>query len=137
MEELREEPKLPENEGKGEGGASESEPVIESVPQPEQKPEQSGESSERLGELMAKLSANTAALKPAPVADLHNDVKSLAEVDEATRIERLLSLADTKGVTHAVKAALTLQDYYALDMMRDGLVERFHEKLEKELGGVK
>lgn len=110
-------------------------PLAEGGPIIETRPEQvSEQGQERVGELMAKISANTAALKPASVQELQSDAKDLADGEEADRIEKLLKLSDTKGVTHAVKVALALQDFYALDMMRDGLVERFHEKLESEIG---
>lgn len=136
MEEIREEP---QSEGAIEKPAGEGlpveKPLVEGGPNIEAQPERAPEQNqERATELLTKISANTAALKPASLQELQDDAKELSSADEADRIEKLLKLADTKGVTHAVKVALALQDFYALDMMRDGLVERFHEKLESEIG---
>ncbi|HCJ45855.1 MAG: hypothetical protein GW815_00415 [Candidatus Moranbacteria bacterium] len=58
------------------------------------------------------------------------DAKSISEsTDEESKIQKLLDLAGTKGLVHAVKVARSLSDYYALDRMHDELVDKFYEGL--------
>lgn len=58
------------------------------------------------------------------------DTKSISETtDEESKVQKLLDLASTKGVTHAVKVALSLKDYYALDKMHDELSGKLYEGL--------
>lgn len=58
------------------------------------------------------------------------DAKSIGDtVDEESKIQKLLDLAATKGVVHAVKVARSLKDYYALDRMHDELVDKLYEGL--------
>ena len=58
------------------------------------------------------------------------DAKSIGEtVDEESKIQKLLDLASTKGVVHAVKVARSLRDDYALDQMHDALANKLYEGL--------
>ena len=58
------------------------------------------------------------------------DAKSIGDtVDEESKIQKLLDLASTKGVAHAVKVARSLKDYYALDRMHDELIDKLYEGL--------
>ena len=58
------------------------------------------------------------------------DAKSIGDtVDEESKIQKLLDLASTKGVAHAVKVARSLKDYYALDRMHDELIDRLYDGL--------
>jgi len=58
------------------------------------------------------------------------DAKSIGDtVDEESKIQKLLDLASTKGVVHAVKVARSLKDYYALDRMHDELIDRLYDGL--------
>lgn len=58
------------------------------------------------------------------------DAKSIgATADEESKIQKLLDLAATKGVVHAVNVARKLQDYYALDRMHDELVDKLYDGL--------
>ncbi|MEK9173847.1 MAG: hypothetical protein AAB845_01115, partial [Patescibacteria group bacterium] len=86
----------------------------------ERAPEQK---SERMGELLKKIDTHTASLQTTTDDQVKDDATSLSLVDEEERITRLLSLADTKGVIHAVSVARQLEDLYALDMFRDTLIE--------------
>lgn len=52
-----------------------------------------------------------------------------ALTDEASKVQKLLDLAQTKGVVHAVKVARTLKDYYALDRMHDELSDKLYQGL--------
>lgn len=57
-----------------------------------------------------------------------------ALTDEASKVQKLLDLAQTKGVVHAVKVARSLRDYYALDAMHDELSGKLYQgMLEKGL----
>lgn len=58
------------------------------------------------------------------------DTKSISETaDEESKVQKLLDLASTKGVEHAVKVAVSLKDYYALDKMHDELSGKLYEGL--------
>jgi hypothetical protein len=96
----------------------------------EQAPEQK---SERMGELMQKIDTHTGSLKAATQNQVADDATSISQIDEADRITKLLELADNKGVIHAVSVARTLEDFYALDMLRDTLIEQLHEKLDQQI----
>lgn len=52
-----------------------------------------------------------------------------ALTDEASKVQKLLDLAQTKGVVHAVKVARSLRDYYALDTMHDELSGKLYQGL--------
>lgn len=59
------------------------------------------------------------------------DAKNVyAETDAGARVTQLLSLAETKGVEHAVKVAVHLNDFYVLDRMHDELAEKFYDALK-------
>lgn len=73
---------------------------------------------------------------PSVIAPVHSDkdITSDAQtistiVDEESKIQKLLDLASTKGVVYAVKVARKLDDYYALDVMRDTLADKLYEGL--------
>lgn len=58
------------------------------------------------------------------------DAKSIGDTaDEESKIQKLLDLASTKGVVHAVKVARSLKDYYALDRMHDELIDKLYDGL--------
>ncbi len=58
------------------------------------------------------------------------DTKDILEsTDEESKIQKLVDLASTKGLVHAVNVARSLGDYYALDRMHDELVDKFYESL--------
>lgn len=62
--------------------------------------------------------------------DVASDAQNIAGiVDEESKIQKLLDLAGTKGVVYAVKVARKLDDYYALDVMRDTLADKLYEGL--------
>ncbi len=62
--------------------------------------------------------------------DIMLDAKHIgALTDETNKIEKLISLAKTKGVVHAVKVARSLKDYYALDRMHDELSGKLYDGL--------
>lgn len=70
--------------------------------------------------------------KPASASDDDAviDAKSLGDMtDEEGKVQRLVDLAQTKGVEHAVKVARSLGDYYVLDRMHDELAGKFYDGL--------
>lgn len=100
---------------------------------PEQKESGSETSPERreakYAEILKRVSAaDSSALLP--TADVALDAKSIAEtLDEESKIQKLLDLASTKGVVHAVSVARHLNDFYALDRMHDALADTLYETL--------
>jgi hypothetical protein len=59
-----------------------------------------------------------------------SDAQSISAItDEESKIQKLLDLAGSKGVVYAVKVARKLDDYYALDMMRDALADKLYDGL--------
>ncbi len=59
------------------------------------------------------------------------DASSLhQQTDRESQITRLIDLAMTKGVVHAVKVAQKAEDYYVLDQLHDRLLaDELHEAL--------
>lgn len=103
--------------------------------QPEQMPvveqeKKEGEKTEgKYTELLNKVSA-VAPQSTATDEEIAHDAKTLGtETDEESKVQKLLDLASTKGVVHAVKVARSLKDYYALDKMHDALADSLYEKL--------
>ena len=88
---------------------------------------------EKMDELLARIDTHTANFQATSAAQVKDDAHALSQVDEEERINKLLGLADSKGVPHAVNVARTLEDLYALDMFRDTLIERFHAKLDQAI----
>jgi len=111
-------------------GLPEEKSLVEKEQVFEQAPEQK---NERVGELLQKIDTHTASLQATTQNQVKDDAANLSLIDEEERVTRLLSLADTKGVVHAVSVARTLEDFYALDVFRDTLIERLHEKLESQI----
>ena len=124
----------------GEGGQNVSEspvtPVsnegaVESMPVQETAVESGKEQTEgKYNEILSKVTPQGTVATQASDDDAHLDAKSIGEtIDEESKIQKLLHLAGTKGVVHAVKVARSLQDYYALDRMHDELVDKFYDGL--------
>lgn len=83
---------------------------------------------EKYNELLSKVSGNQTQTSTDDAIQL--DAKSIGEtVDEESKVEKLLQLAETKGVVHAVEVARSLKDYYALDKMHDDLVDKLYNSL--------
>ncbi len=104
-------------------------PVMEAPFAPETVPEKA---SEAYRELLSKV---TPTKQTTPADDDHEDTVILdakhigAMTDEESKVQKLLDLAGTKGVIHAVKVARSLKDYYALDRMHDELAGKFYDGL--------
>lgn len=83
--------------------------------------------TERYNQLLSKVA-------PGQVGDdeaaIIMDAKHIgAMTDETSKVQKLLDLATTKGVAHAVKVARSLKDYFALDTMHDTLANKLYEGL--------
>lgn len=109
-------------------------PIVEAPASPERAPERVE------GKYQELLSRVTPTKTATPADDDHEDTVVLdakhigALTDEASKVQKLLDLAQTKGVVHAVKVARSLKDYYALDRMHDELSDKlYHGLLEKGL----
>ena len=59
-----------------------------------------------------------------------------SQIDADSKVTQLVDLAVTRGVAHAIKVALRLNDFYVLDKMHDDLANKFHASL-KEKGLIK
>lgn len=61
--------------------------------------------------------------------------RGASHVDVASQVTHLMDLAQAKGVTHAVRVAQRMSDYYVLDKMHDQMLsDQFHAALsEKDL----
>ncbi|MBP9727813.1 MAG: hypothetical protein KBD27_00385 [Candidatus Moranbacteria bacterium] len=117
------------------GPAIEGEGSIAPVETP-QTPETASERVE--GKYQELLSRATPVASPSNTDDDDTavlDAKHIgALTDEASKVQKLLDLAQTKGVVHAVKVARSLRDYYVLDTMHDELSGKLYQgMLEKGL----
>ena len=83
----------------------------------------------KYNEILSKVSPTSPVLASSD-EDAVLDAKSIGDtVDEESKIQKLLDLASTKGVVHAVKVARSLKDYYALDRMHDELIDKLYDGL--------
>ncbi len=87
------------------------------------------------GKYQELLSRVTPTKTASPTDDDHEDTVVLdakhigAMTDEESKVQKLLDLASTKGVIHAVKVARSLKDAYALDRMHDELSNKLYDGL--------
>jgi len=109
--------------------------VAAEAPQAPVAPEQESRGEKKSERLEGKYHEILSRVLPPSSASQHSDnpildAKSIAAtVDEESKIQKLLDLAQSKGVAHAVKVARELKDYYALDRMHDALVDKLYEGL--------
>lgn len=83
----------------------------------------------KYNEILSRVLPSGAAIKHSD-EDVASDAQSIGAItDEESKIQKLLDLAGTKGVVYAVKVARKLDDYYALDMMRDTLADKLYDGL--------
>ena len=96
-------------------------------------PDMAAEKSEgTYHEILSKVASNAQSSTPQDDASIALDTKSISETtDEESKVQKLLNLATTKGVGHAVKVAQSLRDFYALDRMHDELAGKLYEGLLK------
>jgi hypothetical protein len=99
-------------------------------------PEKEAGAEKKSEKLEGKYNEILSKVLPSGVAPAHSDenvasdAQSISAItDEESKIQKLLDLAETKGVVYAVKVARKLNDYYALDMMRDTLADKLYAGL--------
>lgn len=115
------------------GGSAENElaePTLES--QPEQIREKVGEKYSQI------LSQVKTAQAPVDDAGIASDADAVSEEEDTKAVvARLVTLAETKGVAHAVAVARKMQDLYLLDTMHDTLADELYEAFREKglIGG--
>lgn len=118
---LESEPPAASPEKLGESG--EREPVTESPS--EQALEKSGE---KYSQILSQVKTASSSIDPASVV---SDASGLSgDVDTQAIVTKLVALAETKGVAHAVAVAKKMQDLYILDTMHDTLADEFYDALK-------
>ncbi len=124
---------------KGGAGTEKTEGVDmpESIPETAPVPEMS-ERKEGAAEKDSAYSKILSKIKSATTTVAHDDVATDAktaseETDYESKIVKLVEIAETKGVAHAVKVAQHLEDNYTLDELHDRLLaEDLHDALVKK-----
>lgn len=103
---------------------------VGSAPVPEAAPEKEEERVEE-GTDQEKTISKITVSRPEVQADVVQDAKSVNwERDIENKIEKLVRIAELKGIPHAVKVAKHLDDNYALDEFHDRLLtEELHDAL--------
>lgn len=97
---------------------------------PESKAEGATERIEgKYNEILSKVTPQTTGVSQSSDDHLLDAKNISATVDEESKIQKLVDLAEARGVVYAVKVARSLQDYYALDRMHDELVDRLYDGL--------
>lgn len=82
----------------------------------------------------SKILSKAHASQPSDDQAIPHDAESIsAQDDEESKIEKLIQLATTKGVIHAVKVAKHMDDNYVLDEFHDRLLmDELHDALVKK-----
>lgn len=128
---MPEEPKSPETEKGGEKETvsnTSPETVPESVERTAEAGERKDESS--FHEVLSKVAAAAKGGSVSGDDDTHQaDARALSQMDAEGQIQKLLDMAESKGVAYAVGVARKLGDYYVLDKMRDELADRLYAEL--------
>lgn len=87
--------------------------------------------SEQYSEILSKVTPASGSQSDDDAnGDIVLDAKHIGGMtDEESKVQKLIDLAGTKGVAHAVKVARSLKDYYALDRMHDELTDKLYQGL--------
>jgi hypothetical protein len=106
---------------------------IEEVPKPEGSFERKEGQMER-EETYAKILAQTTSPTLSTEKDVSQDAElAMREKDAESKVNNLVSLAETKGLAHAVKVAKHMEDNYILDEFHDKLLSsELHDFLVKK-----
>ena len=113
---------------------SSQEPKAEAVPAPEKKVEMRREGAAEKEATYTKILSKVKTTQPADINTIAQDAKSTSqEISIESKIQRLVNLAQEKGVIHAVKVARHLEDNYVLDEMHSRLLsQELHDALVKK-----
>ncbi|HAI73775.1 MAG TPA: hypothetical protein DCS28_04150 [Candidatus Moranbacteria bacterium] len=103
--------------------------IVSAQEMPERK-EGAMEKDSAYSRILAKIKSPSTAIH----SDVSNDAKATSEeTDYESKIVKLVEIAETKGVAHAVKVAQHLEDNYTLDELHDRLLaEDLHNALVKK-----
>jgi hypothetical protein len=112
-------------------GVDMAETKVENVVIPEQKAEAKENTKEKEQFYSQILSKAVAQTMPQDDNTVNDDAEVLSkEKDVEGKIQGLVSIAENKGVVHAVKVARHLEDNYVLDELHDRLLsEELHNAL--------
>jgi hypothetical protein len=105
----------------------EQEPKIEQAPE---RKEGAAEKEDAYAKILSKVTDD----KTAKDEDVSADAETaMREKNAESKVNNLVSLAESKGVAHAVKVARHMQDNYILDEFHDKLLsDELHEFLVKK-----
>jgi len=79
-----------------------------------------------------KILSKVAAQDPSVQDDVVKDAQAASqEIDADGKINKLVGLAEAKGVVHAVSVAKHMEDNYILDEFHDRLADELHDALVK------
>ncbi len=116
------------------GMDAKSESVAENTILPEglaeDKTETHGENEVLYQKILASAASSKASTVHSDAQVQHDAAQVSAQTDADSKVTQLVDLASTKGVVYAVKVARSLNDFYVLDQMHDGLVGKFYESLK-------
>ena len=120
---------------KGEAQKETLRPKEKVLPPMEQKAEKTPEKNlverESTYQKILKKAYRSGKSNPSDDRVVKSDAQSIyAESDADAQVQRLVDLAFSKGVVHAVKVARHLEDFYVLDRLHDRLLaDELHEAL--------
>jgi len=105
----------------------------EKIPAPEQPPERKEGAAEK-EDAYAKILSKVANGKTAKDEDVSADAEmAMRQKDAEAKVNNLVTLAETKGVAHAVEVARHMENNYVLDEFHDKLLsDELHEFLAKK-----
>jgi hypothetical protein len=114
------------------GSGVEQRPEVGPSGSPESAPEKAAEvANERYKEILSKTSVPQGSAATPAAIQVEVDAKAVYdETDAEARVTKLVSLAEAKGIEHAVRVAQKLNDFYVLDRMHDELSEKFYDALK-------
>lgn len=104
-----------------------SQPMTEQVPEKLERKEGIMEKDEAYNKILSQVSSAT----PVVQNDVSADAEKVSrEQDAQSKINKLVELAETKGIPHAVKVARHFEDNYVLDEFHDKMLgEELHSAL--------
>lgn len=110
------------------------EPAAEEILKPEKLPERKEGMVEKEDTYAKIISKVSSAQSPVANEEISQDAEiAMREKDAESKVNNLISLAEIKGVAHAVKVARHMQDNYILDEFHDKLLtDELHEFLVKK-----
>lgn len=117
----------------GGNGIEKKEEKVEKIEAPERTIERKEGAAEK-DDAYAKILSKVTDVKPAVEEEVGRDAEvAMQEKDAQNKVNNLVSIAETKGVAHAVKVARHMEDNYVLDEFHDKLLsDELHDFLVKK-----